>query len=114
MGSVATVIFYSDQSTQSTGFILTFEGVGIAQENSLSSKDHILEPELQNSHRVAHPGGSSYYRDKELSTFLFAPQEYNLRNFEVTYTKRGLETGCYDVIHTFKFETTTGWVPADR
>jgi len=102
-GSVAVITFYSDETSQGTGFVLNFEVTRYSRPNiSTSSRDVIFSSAAGS---IDHPNQGNY-DDLELSMFLIGVPEFivdsTLTN-HVTWSLKGFPSGCRDYVIIYKF-----------
>jgi hypothetical protein len=118
-GDLAIVTFYSDSSVQGKGFLMSYEALftnGSASRIDFSTNMILSEtPEDY----FSYPGpGESYYKNNELSTFVYSPEYSYDPSFttQAYYRMQALGPGgiCFDFVTVYRFQpvvnaTGRGW-----
>jgi len=110
-GNMVIITFMTSNST-GTGFTLNYNFQGTSPGISLQSRDFIHE--VINNGTQDYPDHGGNYADNEVSSFIFAPPQFNLNaesRIRVTWTKYSMEGGCQDQVFMYRFypDARDGW-----
>jgi hypothetical protein len=120
LGSLAIITLFSNQNNQGKGFLLSYEALMASTAPDVDFSTNIIlsgAPEIN----LTYPGDNSYYRNNELSTFVYSPDHSydNSITVQADYRLNSLEGSCYDFVTVYRFQSVanangTGWSFVER
>jgi hypothetical protein len=116
LGSLAIITFYSGYSVEGKGFLMFYEAfTNTSTAPNVTFSTNIIMSVTPDVY-LTYPRDNSNYRNDELSTFVYSPHYSYDNSFTVQayYVAKSLESGCYDSVTVYRFESVanangTGW-----